>query len=61
MNKETLTKAKIKRAVSTNLKGITSIKFYSRLSVSSSEMPASFYPRSFFCNIVPIYFNINQQ
>lgn len=37
-----LTKAKIKRADSANLKGITSNKPYHWLTVKCSEMPASF-------------------
>jgi hypothetical protein len=37
-----LTKAKIKRAESANLKGSTSNKLYRRLTVKCSEMPASF-------------------
>ena len=37
MNNETLTKAKIKRAVTANLKGITSNKLYCRLIVTNSE------------------------
>ncbi len=36
------TKAKIKRADSANLKGIASYKLYRRLTVTRSEMPASF-------------------
>ena len=36
------TKAKIKRADSANLKGIVTNKLYRRLTVSCSEMPASF-------------------
>jgi len=39
---ETLTKAKIKRAVSANLKDIATNKLHRRLTVSYSEMPASF-------------------
>jgi hypothetical protein len=39
---EGITKAKIKRAESANLKGITSNKLYRRLTVKCSEMPASF-------------------
>lgn len=39
---ETLTKAKIKRAESANMKGITFNKLYRRLTVKCSEMPASF-------------------
>jgi len=39
---ETLTKAKIKRADSANLKGIATNKLYRRLTVKCSEMPASF-------------------
>jgi len=42
MNNETLTKAKIKRAESANLKGITSNKLHRSLKVNRSEMPASF-------------------
>lgn len=38
----TSTKAKIKRADSANLKGIVTNKLYRRLTVSCSEMPASF-------------------
>ncbi len=41
-NNERPTKAKIKRAVNANLKGRASIKFYRRLTVTCSEMPASF-------------------
>ena len=37
-----LTKAKIKRADSVDLKGITNNKPYRRLTVKCSEMPASF-------------------
>ena len=37
-----VTKAKIKRAVSGNLKDIASNKLYRRLTVKCSEMPASF-------------------
>lgn len=37
-----VTKAKIKRADSANLKGITTNKLYRRLTVKCSEMPASF-------------------
>ncbi len=37
-----LTKAKIKRAESANLKGSASNKLYRMLTVTSSEMPASF-------------------
>ena len=36
------TKAKIKRAESTNLKGISINKLHRRLTVKCSEMPASF-------------------
>ena len=39
---QAVTKAKIKRAESGNLKGITSNKLYRRLTVTCSEMPASF-------------------
>ena len=39
---ETLTKAKIKRADSTNLKGIATNKLHRNLTVKCSEMPASF-------------------
>ena len=39
---ETLTKAKIKRAESTNLKGIAAKKLHRSLTVKCSEMPASF-------------------
>ena len=39
---QAVTKAKIKRADSANLKCITSNKLYRRLTVTSSEMPASF-------------------
>jgi len=39
---EPLTKAKIKRAVSANLKGITTNKLHRNLTVKCSEMPASF-------------------
>ncbi|MEI8059826.1 MAG: hypothetical protein WCG67_06670 [Ferruginibacter sp.] len=41
-NGQFVTKAKIKRAVSANLKGITSNKLYCRLTMTSSEMPTSF-------------------
>lgn len=37
-----ITKAKIKRAISANLKGRTTNKLYRRLTVKCSEMPASF-------------------
>ena len=37
-----VTKAKIKRAVSGNLKGSTINKLYRRLTVICSDMPASF-------------------
>lgn len=37
-----VTKAKIKRADSATLKGIATNKLYRRLTVMSSEMPASF-------------------
>jgi hypothetical protein len=39
---QAVTKAKIKRALSINLKGNTSNKLYRRLTVMCSEMPASF-------------------
>jgi len=39
---EMLTKAKIKRAESGNLKGIATNKLYRKLKVKCSEMPASF-------------------
>lgn len=39
---ETLTKAKIKRADSGNLKGSSANKLFRRLTVKCSEMPASF-------------------
>jgi hypothetical protein len=39
---EGITKAKIKRADSVNLKGITSNKLHRSLTVKCSEMPASF-------------------
>ncbi len=39
---ETLTKAKIKRAVSAILKGIATNKLHRNLTVKCSEMPASF-------------------
>ena len=39
---ETLTKAKIKRADSGNLKGFTTNKLYCRLTMKCFEMPASF-------------------
>jgi hypothetical protein len=45
MNKETgdcITKAKIKRAESANLKGIATNKPYRRVTVKCSEMSASF-------------------
>lgn len=44
MNKKTgdcITKAKIKRAKSCNLKGIATNKLYCRLTVKCFEMPAS--------------------
>jgi hypothetical protein len=41
-NAQLATKAKIKRADSANLKGNTSNKLYRRLTVTCSEMPASF-------------------
>ncbi len=37
-----ITKAKIKRAESGNLKGVTSNKHHRKLTVMCSEMPASF-------------------
>jgi len=37
-----ITKAKIKRAKSGNLKGIAANKLYRRFTVKCSEMPASF-------------------
>jgi len=40
--KQPITKAKIKRAESGNLKGITTNKPYRGLTVKCSEMPASF-------------------
>jgi len=42
MNNDTLTKAKIKRADSANLIGITTNKLHRSLTVKCSEMPASF-------------------
>jgi len=39
---ETLTKAKIKRAESANLKGSAPYKLYRKLTVKCSELPASF-------------------
>jgi hypothetical protein len=39
---QAVTKAKIKRADSGNLNGITTNKLYRRLTVKCSEMPASF-------------------
>jgi hypothetical protein len=41
-NAQLVTKAKIKRAVSANLKGIATNKLYRKLTVKCSEMPASF-------------------
>ena len=41
-NRQCITKAKIKRAESANMKGIASNKLYRRLTVKCSEMPASF-------------------
>jgi len=41
-NAQLVTKAKIKRAESANLKGGASNKLYRRLTVKCSEMPASF-------------------
>jgi hypothetical protein len=41
-DKQAVTKAKIKRAESANLKGIATNKLYRRLIVKCSEMPASF-------------------
>ena len=41
-NAQLLTKAKIKRADSANLNGITTNKLYRSLTVKCSEMPASF-------------------
>jgi hypothetical protein len=40
-----ITKVKIKRAGSANLKSITSNKLYCRLTVTCFEMSASFYPQ----------------
>ena len=40
--KQLLTKAKIKRAESANLKGIATNKLYRRLTMKCAEMPASF-------------------
>ncbi len=42
MNNETLTKAKIKRAESANMKGIATNKLPLSLTVMCSETPASF-------------------
>jgi len=39
---QAVTKAKIKRAVSANLKGIATNKLHRSLTVKCSEMPASF-------------------
>jgi hypothetical protein len=39
---QAVTKAKIKRAESANLKGSATNKFHRRLTVKCSEMPASF-------------------
>jgi hypothetical protein len=39
---ETLTKAKIKRAVSDNFKGTATNKLYRMLTVTCSEMPTKF-------------------
>jgi methylphosphotriester-DNA--protein-cysteine methyltransferase len=39
---QAVTKAKIKRADSANFKGIATNKLYCRLTVTCSEMPASF-------------------
>ena len=41
-NAQLLTKAKIKRADSANLNGITTNKLYRRLTMTCSVMPASF-------------------
>jgi len=41
-NGQLVTKAKIKRAESANLKGSASNKLHRRLTVKCSEMPASF-------------------
>lgn len=41
-NNQWLTKAKIKRAESANLKGSTTKKLHRNLTVKCSEMPASF-------------------
>ena len=41
-NGQLVTKAKIKRAASANLKGIATNKLYRRLTVKCSELPASF-------------------
>ena len=41
-NAQLVTKAKIKRAESANLKGRTSNKLHRKLTVKCSEMPASF-------------------
>jgi len=40
--RQAVTKAKIKRAESANLKGCTTNKLYRNLTVKCSEMPASF-------------------
>jgi len=42
MNNRHITKAKIKRSESAKLKGSTSIELYCSLTVTFSEMPASF-------------------
>jgi hypothetical protein len=42
MNNETVTKTKIKRAESADLKGSTTNQLYRRLTVKCFEMPASF-------------------
>ena len=44
-NGQLVTKAKIKRADSANLKGIASKKLYRKLTVKCSVMPASFQPQ----------------
>jgi len=41
-NAQLVTKAKIKRAVSGNLKGVETNKLFRRLTEKCSEMPASF-------------------
>ena len=41
-NAQLVTKTKIKRAESANLEGIATNKLYRRLTVTCSEMPASF-------------------